>query len=87
MDSSGCEISRIRNRIIGVIAGIANASPQAVADARHFAELEQWDSLMHLHVILDIEREFSVKFELEEITQIDGLNAAATLVARKLTQS
>jgi acyl carrier protein len=36
-------------------------------------DIEQWDSVAHLDLISEIEREFGVRFDLDEITTLTTL--------------
>jgi acyl carrier protein len=36
-------------------------------------DVEQWDSVAHLDVMSEIEREFGVRFDLDEITALTSL--------------
>ena len=50
-------------------------------------DAEDWDSLAQIQMILAIEKEFGVKFGLEEVqqlNQIDNVGDMVDIVARKL---
>jgi acyl carrier protein len=47
------------------------------------AEIETWDSVQHLNLILAVEQEFDLQFEPEEIDEVKSIGALAELVARK----
>jgi acyl carrier protein len=36
-------------------------------------DIQQWDSVAHLDLMSEIEREFSVRFDLDEITTLTSL--------------
>jgi len=36
-------------------------------------DIEQWDSVAHLDLMADIEREFGVRFDLDEMTTLTSL--------------
>jgi acyl carrier protein len=71
-------------RIAKVVSEIIEVPAQEVAAAAQFTDLSRWDSLAHLNVVLGIEQEFGVQFDIEELTQITGVDAVAALLARKL---
>lgn len=45
---------------------------------------DQWDSLRHLNLIVEIEDEFDIEFEPEEIGEMKSFNAVKTMVASKI---
>lgn len=44
-----------------------------------------WDSLGHLNLIVAIEKEFKVKFEIEDMFKIKSLGDIEELLKRKIT--
>lgn len=45
---------------------------------------EAWDSLRHLSIIVELESEFDVSFEPEEISQMKSYNEIINVMANKL---
>lgn len=45
---------------------------------------DQWDSLRHLYLIVELEDEFDIEFEPEEIAEMKSFNAVKTMVASKI---
>ena len=43
----------------------------------------KWDSLNHLHLILEIEREFDVSFSPEEIVEIKSVSIILNLLKKR----
>ncbi len=46
-------------------------------------DVEQWDSLSHVQLIVMVEKEFGIRFTTAEITDLKDLGALAKLVAAK----
>jgi acyl carrier protein len=46
-------------------------------------DVENWDSLTHINLIVEIEREFKVKFTTAEVTALKTVGDLATLVDKK----
>jgi len=55
------------------------AAPQLTAD-----EVDEWDSLNHVRLILTVEKEFRVKFAASEITGLKNVGELIELVETKL---
>jgi acyl carrier protein len=45
--------------------------------------LEQWDSLKHLHLILELEEQLNVRFNSEEIEQMTNVNRVIAVLREK----
>jgi len=46
-------------------------------------DVEGWDSLMHINLIVAIEREFKIRFTTREITALRNVGELMDLIARK----
>lgn len=46
---------------------------------------EKWDSLHHLNLIVELENEFDVEFEPEEIAEMKSFDAVKNVIAGKLS--
>ena len=49
-------------------------------------ELEQWDSLNHIIIILEIEKYFSIKFTAGEITELKSIRMICDLINKKVSK-
>lgn len=47
-------------------------------------DIPKWDSLGHLNMIMAIEREFNIKFEIEEMFQIQCLDDISNILQKKV---
>jgi acyl carrier protein len=56
-------------------------TPEASPDT-----IEQWDSMQHLNLILELEMTFGVKFTPKEQLEMLSIGAVATAVERKLAR-
>ncbi|KAF0135260.1 MAG: Acyl carrier protein [Candidatus Saganbacteria bacterium] len=48
------------------------------------ADIPAWDSMGHLSLIMALEKEFSIKFEIDEMFQINNLGDIAHVLGKKL---
>lgn len=44
----------------------------------------EWDSLNHLHIIIELETEFDISFEPDEIAQMKSIEAIERIVNEKI---
>ena len=48
-------------------------------------ELEEWDSLASMSLIMKLEKEFGIKYEFVDILQMDSLDAVKRITAGKVS--
>lgn len=65
----------IESRLYELIAKHFNKGIGEINPATSKDNIEDWDSLEHIKLILEIEDEFKVKFSLEVIPQITDVKA------------
>lgn len=46
-------------------------------------DIKGWDSLMHINLIVAVEKEFGVRFTSREITGLNNVGDLITLISRK----
>lgn len=47
-------------------------------------DIPKWDSLGHLNMIMAVEKEFNIKFEIEEMFQIQSLGDVNNILQKKV---
>ncbi len=48
------------------------------------ADVDGWDSLSHMIIITEIEKEFNVRFKLKELNKLNNLHSLIDLIESKL---
>ena len=49
-------------------------------------DIEDWDSLAQINLIIDIEKEFKVKFNLEEVSSLKNIGEMLELLSKKIKE-
>lgn len=49
-------------------------------------DIEDWDSLEHINLIVAVEKGFGVKFSMGEVTHMENVGEMADLIAKKQEQ-
>ena len=81
-------MNELRDQLQGVFRNVFNDDALALQDNMTAADIEGWDSLMHINVIIAVEKRFGIKFATAEISGMkeEGENIGTFLqvIAKKL---
>jgi acyl carrier protein len=77
-------MAETKQRVIRVLAEVLNRSLESLTEANSFIKILDWDSLYHLNVILGLEKEFSIKFDINEVMEITSVDSAVALIENKI---
>ncbi|MGO9152644.1 phosphopantetheine-binding protein [Mycobacterium sp.] len=72
------EVSRV---VTAVVARILQISPEEVARVRR-GEHEAWNSLKQIEIVLQVEEEFEVQFEEDDIAALSDVKSIVAAVDR-----
>lgn len=71
-----------------VFTNILRVEPQRVHDALTPRDLERWDSLQHLNLMVTLEETFGVRFSVAEMTQMfSSFGTILNVVTRKVQEA
>jgi acyl carrier protein len=73
----GLTVTSSLERLCGVVAGALRVPQEQVTPASSSENLEAWNSLGHLDVILHVERAFSARFKSAEMPTLNSIDALA----------
>lgn len=77
-----------RDQIINVIseqlAQVLDEDEVSVTEETTADDVEGWDSIAHVKLIIALESALGVRFETDEITAPDNIGQLADIIARKL---
>ncbi len=55
-----------------------------ITDSTNAEDIEDWDSLEHINLIMAMEKDFELKFNLQEVGELANVGEMADLIERKL---
>jgi len=50
------------------------------------SDIEEWDSLMHITLVGEVQEAFGMKFTLEQVTEMKNVGEMADIVAKALSK-
>ncbi len=70
----------MENKIIEIIAKVLEVSVTDVELDTEIGDLPEWDSLHHLMIVKALEREFNIKFSMEDLSDLEDVSDIIALV-------
>ena len=70
-------------RLEKVIRGVFPIEEETIDENWTSDDIPDWDSVGHLNLIMEIEKEFAVKFEIEEMFEIEKLGDITKILDKK----
>lgn len=67
-----------------ILCDILNDPTLVVTEATSAQNIERWDSITHVNILMTVERTFKVRFSLGEIKQLRNVGEMVNLISQKL---
>ena len=65
----------VRERVRRIVSDVFAVPVDQVTDEASPETIEAWDSLAHLNLVLSLEQEFAITFDLNEIAELTSVPA------------
>lgn len=77
------ERSEILNRMQGVVRTVFKNESLQIEEDTEIQLIESWDSLLHMQLIVALEKEFGIKFKLAELNRLTGVSSIIDVISSK----
>lgn len=77
--------STIHSKMESIFQDVLDNSEITLNDQTTASDIEEWDSLAHIQLILAIEQNFKIKFKTTEITGLANVGEMIDLILKKMT--
>lgn len=57
-----------------------------IVDETNAEDIEDWDSLAHVELVMEMEKTFGLKFNIKEVGKLANVGEMADLIERKLSE-
>ena len=74
----------VKPRLQDIFRRVFDKEDMEIYDSITAKNIEEWDSLMHIRLIVAIEKEFAVKFTVTELARLKDVGDTIKLIKRKL---
>ncbi|MGP0073343.1 MAG: acyl carrier protein [Bryobacteraceae bacterium] len=75
--------TQLRSRVTDTFRNVFGEPDLAIWDDMTAEDVEQWDSLTHINLIVALEREFRVKFTTGEVSKLKNVGDLVSLIQAK----
>ena len=73
----------IENKIKKVMSTIFNIDLNEISDNSSPNDIDKWDSMAHMNLIVELEKEFDLLFDANEITEMINFKSIMLIVTSK----
>jgi len=71
------------NRLKKVFARVLNVDEHSVNESTSFEGVPAWDSFNHLKLVSEIEKEFGVEFDVDEISSMENFGIIVDMLKKR----
>lgn len=71
-------------KVCVTMAEILGCAPDELKDETSASDVERWDSLTNINIIVSLEGAFGIKFALGEIQELKNVGEIVDLIAEKI---
>jgi len=76
----------IKERVLKVFASVFDINKTSLKITDTKDDIETWDSIGHLQLIMTIEENFGIKLKTEEVVGMDSIEKCINIVEQRLNQ-
>jgi len=76
----------IEDRLTAVFRDVMDDDSLELSDGLTAQDVEGWDSLNHINLVVAIERAFKIKFTTAEVSSLKNVGELAALIQKKLAK-
>lgn len=69
----------MEQKIIGIIAKILEVDVEEIELDTAIGDLPEWDSIHHLQIIAELEKEFGIKYAQEDLAELEDVSDLISL--------
>jgi acyl carrier protein len=74
-------LSSVRQKLNHVFRDVFDDDTIEIFDAMTAADIDEWDSVTHITLVLAVEKEFGVRLNAAEVGKLDNVGAMIELLA------
>lgn len=75
----------VKNKVSAIFKDVFDDDSLVITDATNSSDIEDWDSLEHIALIVSMEKEFDLKFDIKEVNKLENVGQMIDLIVSKLS--
>ena len=76
----------IMEKVTEIFRDVFDDEELDILDSTNSDDIEDWDSLEHISLIVSMEKEFNMKFDIKEVNKIENVGEMIDLIMRKMEE-
>ena len=76
---------KIEERIINVMSAVFEIPANKIGEESSPDNIESWDSLKHMNIVVALEEEFNIQFTDDEIIELINMKLIMVIIREKLS--
>ena len=76
--------AEIFDRVQDIFRDVFDDETLTISDQTNSDQIDDWDSLEHISLIVSMEKEFSMKFDIKEVNKLENVGEMIDLILRKM---
>lgn len=77
---------KIKERLQEIFRDVFDEEDLEIREDMSAKDIDDWDSLAQINLIVAIEKEFGVKFNLDEVSQLKNIGEMLGLISKKIEE-
>ncbi len=74
----------VMKKVTEIFRDVFDDDTLVIKDSTNSSDIEDWDSLEHIALIVSMEKEFNLKFDLQEVNKLENVGEMVDLIISKL---
>lgn len=76
----------IMEKVNEIFRDVFDDDTLTITDSTNSDDIEDWDSLEHISLIISMEKEFSLKFDIKEVNKLENVGQMVEMIREKLEE-
>ncbi len=77
--------SEIMNEVTRIFKDVFDDDELVISESTSAENIEDWDSLGQINLLIAMEKKFTIKFDIREVTSIQNVGDMINLIERKIS--
>ena len=76
----------IMEKVNDIFRDVFDDETLIITDSTNSDDIEDWDSLEHISLIISMEKEFDLKFDIKEVNKLENVGQMVDMIKDKLDE-